>query len=189
MAVAKMLCKTFEQMKKEGVMPDSITFVGVLSACSHAGLVDEGCRYFNAMSQDHDIIPTNVHYSCLVDLLGRAGHLNEAENVIKSMSLEANVDVWGALLGACRLHGNVVLAERASDSILRIEPQNAAVYVLLLQVYAAAGMWDSVAKVGNLMNERGVKKQQGCSWIEVDKKVHSFVVKDRSHPRNRRNIL
>ena len=172
----------FEQMKKEGVRPDLVTFVGVLSVCTHAGLVDEGRRYFNAMSQDHGIPPTIVHYSCLVDLLGRAGHLDEAENVIKSMPVAANAVVWGALLGACRLHGNVLLAERAADQSLKIEPQNASIYVLLSHVYAAAGMWDNVAKVSNLMRDRGVKKQLGRSWIAVDKKVHSFVVKDRSHP-------
>ena len=172
----------YEQMKKEGVRPDPVTFVSVLTACSQAGLVDEGRRYFNAMSQDHGIIPTNGHYGCLVDLLGRAGHLDEAENIIKSMPFEANAAVWGAFLGACRLHGDVVLAERAAYYCLKIEPQNAAVYVLLSHVYAAAGMWDSVTKVRNLMKERGAKKPSGRSWIEVDKKVHSFVVEDRSHP-------
>ena len=174
--------QTFEQMKKEGVKPDQVTFVVVLSACSHAGLVDEGRCYFNAMTQDHGILPTMVHYGCLVDLLGRAGHLDEAESVIKSMPLEASAAVWGALLGACRLHGNVMLAERAADCSLKIEPQGIGVYVLLSNVYAAAGMWDCVAKVRNLMMDRGVKKEPGRSWIEVDKKVHSFVVEDRSHP-------
>ena len=144
--------------------------------------MDEGRRYFKAMSQDHGIIPTVIHYGCLVDLLGRAGHLDEAENVIKSMPLEADAAVWGALLGACRLHGNVMLAQRAAECSLKIEPQNAAVYVLLSHVYAAAGMSDSVTKVRNLMKDRGVKKQPGRSWIEVDKKVHAFVAEDRSHP-------
>ena len=171
----------FEQMKKKA-KPDLLTFVGVLSACSQAGLVDEGRRYFKAMSQDHGIIPTVIHYGCLVDLLGRAGHLDEAENVIKSMPLEADAAVWGALLGACRLHGNVMVAQRAAECSLKIEPQNAAVYVLLSHVYAAAGMSDSVEKVRNLMKDRGVKKPPGRSWIEVDKKVHSFVADDRSHP-------
>ena len=172
----------FEQMKKEGVRPDSLTFVNVLSACSHTGLVDEGRRYFNTMSQDHCFLPTIVHYGCLVDLLGRAGHLDEAENIIKTMPLKADAAIWGTLLGACRLHGNVMLAERVADYSLKIEPQNVAVYVQLSNVYAEAGMWDSVAKVRKLMRERGVKKLPGRSWIEVAKKVHSFVVEDRSHP-------
>ena len=172
----------FEKMKKVGAMPNPVTFVGVLSACSQAGLVDEGRGYFKEMSKDHGIIPTIDHYGCLVDLLGRAGHLVEAENVIRSMPLEANVAIWGALLGACRLHGNVMLAECAADCSLKIEPQNAAVYVVLSHVYAAAGMRDSVTKVRNLMTDRGVTKQPGRSWIEIDKKVHSFIVEDRSHP-------
>ena len=173
--------QVFEQMK-EWAKPNLVTFVGVLSACSQAGLVDEGRCYFKAMSQDHGIKPSILHYGCLVDLLGRAGRLEEAENVIRSMPLKANAAIWGTLLGACRLHGNVVLAERAADCSLKIDPQNAGVYVLLSNVYAAAGMRDNVTKVRNLMRDRGVKKQPGRSWIEVDKRVHSFVVGDRYHP-------
>ena len=172
----------FEQMRRAGIRPDEVTFVGVLSACTHSGLVDECRRHFSSLSEEYGIVPTIEHYGCMVDLLGRAGHLDEAENVIKNMPLEAGVEIWGALLGACRNHCNIKLAEHAAEQCIKLEPENAGVYVLLSNVYAAAGMWDSVMLVRNLMKERGVVKEPGRSWIRVDRKVHSFVAEDRSHP-------
>jgi pentatricopeptide repeat protein len=174
----------FEQMEREGVNPDAVTFVNVLSACSHAGLVEEGHKFFYVMSQNYGIVPTNEHYGCMVDLLGRAGHLNEAENLIKDMPLEANATVWGALLGACRVHSDLMRAERAAENYLKIDPENAAVYVTLSQLYAASGLWDSAAKVRKLMDDRGLKKEPGRSWIEVEGEVNSFVAEDRSHPQS-----
>jgi pentatricopeptide repeat protein len=174
----------FEQMEREGVNPDAVTFVNVLSACSHAGLVEEGHKFFYAMSQNYGIVPTNEHYGCMVDLLGRAGHLNEAENLIKDMPLEANATVWGALLGACRVHSDLMRAEQAAENYLKIDPENAAVYVTLSQLYAASGLWDSAAKVRKLMDDRGLKKEPGRSWIEVEGEVNSFVAEDRSHPQS-----
>ena len=172
----------FAKMEMAGVRPNEVTFVGVLSACSHAGLVDEGRDYFSCMSKDYGIVPTMEHFGCMVGLLGRAGQLDEAECIIQDMPFNANASVWGALLGACRAHGNVMVAERAADQCLKIDPMDATTYVLLSHIYASAGMWDNVAKLGKLMMERGVKKEAERSWIEVENEVHSFVAEDSSHP-------
>uniref|UniRef100_UPI0040747504 Synthetic PPR-DYW protein n=1 Tax=synthetic construct TaxID=32630 RepID=UPI0040747504 len=175
----------FQQMQQEGVKPSEVTFTSILSACSHAGLVDEGHHYFESMSPDYGITPRVEHYGCMVDLLGRAGRLDEAEDLIKSMPFQPNVVVWGTLLGACRVHGDVERGERAAERILELDPESAAPYVLLSNIYAAAGRWDEAAKVRKLMKERGVKKEPGCSWIEVNNKVHEFVAGDKSHPQTK----
>jgi pentatricopeptide repeat protein len=172
----------FEQMQQAGVKPNDITFVCVLSACSHAGLVNEGQHYFDSMTGDYGITPRIHHYACMVDLLGRAGHLYEAEDLINKMPYEPNAAVWGSLLGACRIHGHMELAQRAAERLFELEPQNAGNHVLLSNIYAAAGRWDDVEKVWKLMKDSGVKKDKGRSWIELKNKVHVFVVGDRSHP-------
>lgn len=172
----------FRRMQVEGFKPDGSTFIGILSACNHAGLADEGHSIFLSMEQAHGIAPTGEHYGCLVGLLGRVGQLSEAEVFINRMPLEPDATLWMTLLGACRLHGNVKLAERAADGALKLGAQNAAVYVMLSNVYAAAGRWDDVVKVRNVMEQRGVKKEPGRSWIEVHNTRHEFVAEDRSHP-------
>jgi pentatricopeptide repeat protein len=174
--------QVFEQMRVEGVEPNAVTFVGVLSACSHAGLVEEAYGYFSSMCHQNGISPVGEHYGCMVDLLGRGGHLKEAEDLIKKMPVEADVTIWGSLLGACRTHGNVELAECTAENCLQLEPKDAAVYVLLSHIYAAAGMWGSVTKVRNTMKERGIQKEPGRCWIEVENKIHTFVAEDRTHP-------
>ncbi|CAM6032334.1 unnamed protein product [Sphagnum compactum] len=174
----------YDQMQQEGLSPDSATFVGVLSACSHAGLVYEGLQLFNSMCHDYSIIPTVEHYGCMVDLLGRAGLLNAAEGFIRNMPFEADASIWAAFLGACRIHSNVKLADHAAKILLRTETQNAAVYVQLSNIYAAAGLWDDVEKVRNSMKDRGVKKEPGRTWIELGDQTHSFMVEDRSHPQS-----
>ncbi|CAK9865911.1 unnamed protein product [Sphagnum jensenii] len=174
--------QVFEQMRVEGVEPNAVTFVGVLSACSHAGLVEEAYGYFSSMCHQNGISPVGEHYGCMVDLLGRGGHLKEAEDLIKKMPVEADATIWGSLLGACRTHGNVELAECAAENCLQLEPKDAAVYVLLSHIYAAAGMWGSVTKVRNTMKERGIQKEPGRCWIEVENKIHTFVAEDRTHP-------
>lgn len=175
----------FERMLEEGVMPNSVTFVGVLSACSRAGFVTEGRHFFTSLLQDHGIVPTMELYGCMVDLLGRAGQLVKAEQFIISMPLEATASIWSSLLGACRIHGNLEVAERVAERSLILDPHDGAVYVQLSHMYAAAGMWDNVAKVRKVMEDRGVKKEQGCTWVQIDGKVHSFVTEDRSHPQAR----
>eukprot|EP01018_Ginkgo_biloba_P026308 Gb_39300 [translate_table: standard] len=174
--------RLFEEMLLLGMKPDYITFVGVLSACSHAGLVDEGWHYFNSMSQDHCITPRPEHYACMVDLLGRAGHLDEAHDLINKMSVEPDASFWGALLGACRVQVNLELGKLAAEHLFELNPQNAGTYVALSNICAAAGRWDDVAKVRSLMKNKGVKKEPGYSWIEVKNRVHSFLVGDTLHP-------
>eukprot|EP01018_Ginkgo_biloba_P019499 Gb_13599 [translate_table: standard] len=176
----------FEQLQHEGMKPDPITFVGVISACSHAGLVDEGYRYFKSMSQDYGIVPREEHYNCMVDLLGRAGRLDEAVDFIDEMPFQPGALVWGSLLGACRIHGNMELGKHAASCLLELEPHKSASYVQLSNIYAAAGKWDDKAKIRKMMKDRRVKKETGHSWIEVKNKVHTFSIEDRSHPQTER---
>ena len=171
----------FREMKADGLVPDAYSFVALLSACSHAGLVDEGRQIFCAM-KDYGVEPTVVHYTCMVDLLGRAGLLEETKRFISSMPVEANAGTWGALLGACRTYGNVELGELAAKEVMKLEPADASPYVLLSNIYAAAGQWDQVSFIRHIMQERGIHKDPGVSWIEIGNKVHRFVVGDRSHP-------
>eukprot|EP01018_Ginkgo_biloba_P035754 Gb_27454 [translate_table: standard] len=166
----------FCQMLQTGTNPDHITFTCVLSACSHAGLVDEGLKCFDCMSRDYCITPRVKHYACMVDLLGRAGHLDEAYDFIKKMPLEPDASVWGALLGACRIHCNIDLGECAAKQIFNLEPENAGYYVLLSNMYATAGRWDDVAKLRSMMKDRGLRKTPGWSLIEVNNEVHEFLV-------------
>eukprot|EP01018_Ginkgo_biloba_P025502 Gb_26010 [translate_table: standard] len=179
---AKEAIQLFEQMIRTSMNPNYVTFIAVISACCHAGLVDEGCCYFNSMINDHCIAPRADHYACMVDLLGRAGRLNEAEILIDNMPFEPDAIIWGALLSACRIYGNVELGKRAAKQLFKLEPQCAGPYVLLSNIYASAGRWDDVTEVRNMMKDKGVKKEPGCSWIEAGNKVHTFLAEDRSHP-------
>ncbi|GLJ44760.1 hypothetical protein SUGI_0941230 [Cryptomeria japonica] len=172
----------FEQMKFYGHNPDHISLVCVLFACSHAGLVDEGCKYFSCMSDSYCITPTLDHYVCMVDLLGRAGYLQEALNFVVKMPVKLDVFVWLCLLSACRSEKNIRLGEFVATLLFELEYGHNAPYVLLSNIYAEAGRWADVKKVRKLMKDRGVKKIPGCSWIEVDKMVHAFCIGDRSHP-------
>ena len=171
----------FRKMKADGLVPDAYSFVALLSACSHSGLVDEGRQIFCAMN-DYGVEPTVVHYTCMVDLLGRAGLLEEMKRFISSMPVEADAGTWGALLGACRTYGNVELGELAAKEVMKLEPAGTSPYVLLSNIYAAAGQWDQVSFIRHMMQERGIRKEPGVSWIEISNKVHRFVVGDRSHP-------
>lgn len=172
----------FGQMEKTGIQPDGNTFIGILCGCTHAGLVDEGRRYFNSMNRVFSLTPTIEHYGCMVDLLGRAGLLGEAHQLIKSMPMEANAIVWGALLSGCRLHRDTKLAEIVLKKLIELEPWNSGNYVLLSNVYSASHRWEEAEKLRSSMNERGIQKIPGCSWIEVDGVVHEFLVGDKSHP-------
>lgn len=162
--------------------PDHVTFIGVLSACCHVGLVDDGWHYLNHMSTDYHIKPVVKHYCCMVDLLGRAGHLNEAREFINEMPIKPNAAVWGSLLAACRIHNNIELGECVAEYLFELEPTKSAHYVLLSNMYAAAGRWDDREKVRKLMRERNVKIRPGISWIELKNRVYTFLVGDRSHP-------
>ena len=171
----------FRKMKADGLVPDAYSFVALLSACSHAGLVDEGRQIFCAM-KDYGVEHTVVHFSCMVDLLGRAGLLEETKLFISSIPVEADAGTWGALLGACRTYGNVELGELAAKEVMKLEPADASPYVLLSNIYAAAGQWDQVSFIRHMMQEKGIRKEPGVSWIEISNKIHRFVVGDRSHP-------
>ncbi|CAA6668529.1 unnamed protein product [Spirodela intermedia] len=173
--------KVFEQMKAEGVLPNHVTFVAVLCACSHAGLVDEGRHYFNSMSSDYGLMPLNGHYACMVDLLGRAGRLCEAKDLISDMPIEPDSVVWGALLGACRIHQNAELGRKVAERLFQMEPGNSGSYILLSNIYASLGMWDEVGKVRKLMRDRGVSKEPGRSWTQTKNRLQYFVTGDRQH--------
>ncbi|XP_073393313.1 pentatricopeptide repeat-containing protein At2g03880, mitochondrial-like isoform X1 [Physcomitrium patens] len=175
----------FVKMKLEGFKPNGYSFVAVLSACSHAGLVDEGRRQFLSLTQDYGIEPTMEHYTCMVDLLGRAGQLEEAKHFILNMPIEPGDAPWGALLGACVTYGNLEMAEFAAKERLKLKPKSASTYVLLSNIYAATGNWEQKLLVRSMMQRRGIRKEPGRSWIEVDNQIHSFVVGDTSHPESK----
>jgi len=166
----------FEEMKQSGTKPNDVTLLGVLSACCHSGLVNEGLQYFNYMSQYYHIEPGMEHYSCMVNLLGRAGQFDEAQNFINKMPIKPGVTVWGSLLGACRIHNNIKLGEQIAEHIFVLEPENCTPYMILSNMYAESGRWDDVEKLQRLMKDGKVKKKPGCSWIEVDEQVYAFVV-------------
>ncbi|XP_065001199.1 pentatricopeptide repeat-containing protein At3g49710-like [Musa acuminata AAA Group] len=173
----------FKEMLNLDHVPTSITFISVLSACAHTGRVDEGWKYFNSMKQKYDIEPGEEHYSCMLDLLARAGKFDEAEGLVKRMPFDPGLIGWSTLLSACRTHGNLELGAMAAEKLLQLEPANAAAYVMLSNMYASTGRWDEFATVRKLMKDRGVRKKPGCSWIELEKKIHVFVADDVTHPR------
>ncbi|GMJ14047.1 Chloroplast RNA Editing Factor 7 [Hibiscus trionum] len=175
----------FKEMEKEGVGPDNITFVNILSACSHSGLIQEGRYYFQYMTEVHGIKPRMEHYGCMVDLLGRAGLLDEAKKLIDEMPMSPDVGVLGALFGACRIHGNIELGEEVGKRVIELEPDNSGRYVLLANMYANAGRWEDVANVRRMMNERGVKKVPGFSVIELQGEVNEFIAGGRNHPESK----
>ncbi|CAN6459708.1 unnamed protein product [Victoria cruziana] len=171
----------FEQMLNEGWKPNRVTFIAVLSACSRAGLVDKSVFYFDTMTGVYGIRPDREHYGCIVDALGRAGWLDQAFQLIKSMPMEPDGYIWGALLGACRIHGNLELAEVAAEHLVEMWPENSGYHVLLSNVYAEAGRWHDAARIRASMKENLVKKFPGCSWIEIGERIHTFFTSDKSH--------
>ncbi|KAI3851214.1 hypothetical protein MKW92_018094 [Papaver armeniacum] len=172
--------KIFDQMKHANVKPDDITFLGVLTACSHGGMVLEGREYFNLMISS-GIKPRDDHFSCMIDLLGRHGRLKEAEELIEKLPFEPGAGVWATLLGACKLHGDLIRGQKAAEKLILLEPDNPSSYVLLSNLYAASKNWGASNRVRNLMKERGLKKFPGCSWIEVNAKLNLFVAGDKLH--------
>ncbi|GLT66510.1 hypothetical protein SLA2020_388700 [Shorea laevis] len=179
---AKEVLNLFKVMESNGIEPDKVTFVGVLSACSHSGLISEAYKYFDSMTKKYGVKPEIEHYSCLVDALGRAGHVQEAENLIVSMPFEASASMYKALLGACRVQGDTETGKRVTAQLLALEPSDSAAYVLLSNICAAAKQWDDVTDARKMMERKKVKKDPGFSWIDVKNKVHLFVVDDKSHP-------
>ncbi|KAF3976179.1 hypothetical protein CMV_000625 [Castanea mollissima] len=165
-----------------GLKPDSVTFIGVLTACSHAGLVDLGFHYFNLMINEYQINPSKEHYGCMIDLLCRAGRLNDAEHMIKSMPFQRDDVVWSTLLRACRVHGDVDRGIRAAEEILKLDPNCAGTHITLANIYASKGRLSESANVRKIMKSKGVIKEPGWSWIKVKNLLSAFVAGDRSHP-------
>ncbi|KAF5175942.1 Pentatricopeptide repeat-containing protein [Thalictrum thalictroides] len=153
----------FHYMRKAGVRPNHVTFIGVLSACVHGGRVEEGRRYFDMMVYTYRITPMLQHYGVMVDLLGRAGLLNEAREMVESMPMDANVIIWGALMGACEKHGNVEMGEWVAKHLEELEPWNDGVYVVLSNIYARVGMWEDVERVRMIMKTRKIAKSPAYS--------------------------
>ncbi|CAN6468758.1 unnamed protein product [Victoria cruziana] len=179
--LGKKALAAFERMLEEGLRPDEVTFLGVLSACGHVGLIEEGKQYFESMNQVYGVNLTMEHHACMVGVLGRAGNLDEVKRFIEGMSLVPDALIWEAVLGACRVHGNVELGETAAEKLFEIDPRKDSTYILLSNIYAAAGRWSDVIRVRQMMSDRRVKKEPGCSWIEIDGRVHVFVPHDASH--------
>ncbi|XP_016903260.2 pentatricopeptide repeat-containing protein At2g13600 isoform X2 [Cucumis melo] len=177
--------EVFSKMLESGEGPDHVTMIGVLSACSHAGLLDEGRYYFRSMTAQHGLMPLKDHYTCMVDLLGRAGYLEEAKNLIEEMSMQPDAIVWGSLLAACKVHRNIQLGEYVVEKLLEVDPENSGPYVLLSNMYAENRDWKNVVRVRKLMRQRGVIKQPGCSWIEIQGELNVFMVKDKRHARKK----
>ncbi|XP_065869083.1 pentatricopeptide repeat-containing protein At2g27610 [Euphorbia lathyris] len=174
--------EVFKEMQTQNLEMDGVTFIGVISACAHAGLVDEGQRYFDIMVKDRHIEPTMELYSCMVDLYSRAGMLEKAMDVINRMPFPADTTVWRTLLAASHVHRNVELGKLAAEKLISLQPHDSAAYVLLSNIYAATGDWKERTKVRKLMGIRKVKKEAGYSWIEVKKNTYSFLAGDVSHP-------
>lgn len=178
---AKEAINLFSRMVKDGFRPDNITFTSILSACSHAGLVQDGWDYFNQMTKVYGLAPKNEQYACMVDLLGRAGKLDEALSFIERMPIDPGISVWGALLGACRIHNNIELGAYSAEKLFKLDPKDAGYYVLLSNLYAVAGRWGDVKRVRELMIAKGLQKPPGCSWVDLDGNVHEFYVGDKTH--------
>ena len=176
----------FQEMLRRGIKPNELTFMAILSACSHAGLINTGLKFFHIMRAEHQIPPKVEHYGCVVDLLSRAGRLEEAEKLIAGMEIPANVIVWGALLGGCRIHGDVNRGERIVRRIHELDPGHSGGYVYLANIFATVGRAEDSAVCRVRMQKRCVEKVPGCSWIEVDGHVHEFLMGDGSHPDSER---
>ncbi|KAL4335001.1 hypothetical protein GQ457_07G036650 [Hibiscus cannabinus] len=176
---AKEALQVFQQMD---LKPDTATFVALLSACSHSGMVEEGLRIFDSMFKGHGIIPQLDHYACMVDILGRAGRITEAEELIRRMPMEPDSVVWSALLGSCRKHGETQLAKIAVSKLKQMEPEKSLGYVQMSNIYSSGGRFNEAGTIRKEMDGSGVKKEPGLSWIEVGNQVHEFASGGRHHP-------
>lgn len=174
----------FDEMCKGSVNPNDVTFLCIISACSHSGLVGEGRHYFTIMKERYGLEPKMDHYGAVVDLLGRAGKLAEAWDFILKMPVEPGINVFGAMLGACKIHKNVDLGEKAADKLFDLEPDEGGYHVLLANMYAIASMWDKVAKVRTLMEKKGIQKTPGCSSVDLKNEVHTFYSGSTRHPQS-----
>lgn len=173
--------QVFHEMEGSGIRPDWITFISLLYACSHAGLIEQGCRYFSRMKDVYDIEPNIEHYGCMVDLYGRAGYVQKAYDFVCQMPISPNAIIWRTLLGACSIHGNVKLAEQVRQKLSELEPVDSSDNVLLSNIYAVAGKWKDVASLRRSMTDQKIKKAPGWSMIEVDRTMYSFLAGEKSN--------
>ncbi|XP_010917966.1 pentatricopeptide repeat-containing protein At3g62890-like [Elaeis guineensis] len=180
--MGELALKHFSLMKKEGIRPNAVAYIGVLTSCSHSGLMAEGRKYFEEMKALYNIEPEIEHYGCMVDLLGRAGHLKEAVELIKSMPMEPNAVIWGSILSACRVYKDIDLAEKAAKHLLDLEPHEDAVYVQLYNIYVDSKRWADASNIRSLMEKKGVRKMAAYSSITLGGQVHRFIAGDQSHP-------
>lgn len=176
--------KLFEQMEQEWLEPNDVTFLSLLYACSHCGLKEKGIQFFDLMVEKYGLKPRLEHYTCVVDLLGRSGCLEEAKAMIRSMPVKADAIIWKTLLSACKIHKNSDMASRIAGEVLRLDPQDSASYVLLSNIHASARRWEEVSNVRKSMRDRNVKKEPGVSWLEIKNQIHQFCMSDKSHPKS-----
>ncbi|KAL6839270.1 hypothetical protein ACP4OV_030942 [Aristida adscensionis] len=169
--------QVFQQMREAGIEPNYVTFVGVLSACAHAGLVDEGLQHFNSMKANYGVEPGTEHYASVVNLFGRSGKLYAAKDFIERMPTKPEAAVWRSLLSACHLYGNVEIGRYAAEMALLVDPSNSGPYVLLSNIYASKGLWADVQNLRLGMDYTGTVKEPGYSWIEVMKEIHTFIAR------------
>ncbi|KAL8245393.1 hypothetical protein R6Q59_011651 [Mikania micrantha] len=181
---AKEALTIFDLMISSGIVPNDVAFLGVLTACSHGGLVEEGFRCYETMKRDYGMTPTEKHSACIVDLFGRAGRLSDAESFIISSGFSHAPIMWRSLLSSCRIHKNAEIGKRVAERLIKLEPQASSSYVLLYNIYNEAGLETQATKVRDLMTYRRIKKEPGLSWTEVGNQVHSFLVGDKSHPQS-----
>ncbi|KAJ4708008.1 Pentatricopeptide repeat-containing protein [Melia azedarach] len=172
----------FKKMQLDNIEPDEVTYLAVLTACSHSGLIEESQEYFSRLCNDKRIKPRVEHYSCMVDSLGRAGRLEEAKNLIESMPLKPSIGIWQTLLSACRMHGDLELGREVGEILLRLDGDNPVNYVMMSNIHADAGYWNECERLRKLVKGKGLKKVAGRSWVEIDKKVHFFYGGDDTHP-------
>ncbi|CAI0394162.1 unnamed protein product [Linum tenue] len=171
----------FNEMQGSGLLPDAISFTAVLSGCKNSGLVSEGWKYFDSMSKAFSIEPTTEHYSCMVDLLGRAGYLDEAWDFIQTMPLKPDASMWGAFLGSCRIHRNLEYAEIAAKQLYELEPRNSANYVVMMSLYAMSNRWGDVDRIKDVMYNEGLKPGPIWSWTQIDDRAHVFYAGGKPH--------
>ncbi|XP_038905146.1 pentatricopeptide repeat-containing protein At3g46790, chloroplastic-like [Benincasa hispida] len=171
----------FTRLEEAGLKPDGVLFLNLLSTCSHAGLIAKGHEIYEKM-EGYGVERKEEHYACMVDLLGRAGFLEQAVEFIEGMPVQAGKDVYGALLGACRIHKNIELAKEIGEKLFILDSQNAGRYMILASMYEDAGQWEDAAKLRKLLRDRNVRKPVGCSSIEVDRIHHVFGKEDETHP-------
>ncbi|OAY78079.1 putative pentatricopeptide repeat-containing protein [Ananas comosus] len=181
--LGKKAIEIFEEMLRSGVEPDLVTFLSVLSACSHSGLVDEGLWYFELMTREFGLNPTKDHYACVIDILGRVGRFDEVEKLLSQIPFDSDQIIWNSILNSCRIHGHQELGQRAADKLFRMELKDAAPFVIMSNLYAKSGQWEEAAKVKKMMRDRGVRKEPAYSWVEIKEKAYTFSSNDQTNSR------